>query len=74
MLFLNQMLGENNPNRYLALQTKDPKRYNKIQEKAKLNLKKQGFDITDKKLASEAYDLYLREEIDIDVKKYKKAT
>jgi hypothetical protein len=69
---LNQMLGENNPNRYLALQTKDPKRYNKIQEKAKLNLKNQGFDITDKKLASEAYDLYLREEIDIDVKNTKK--
>ena len=65
---LNQMLGENNPNRYLALKVKDPERYDRIQEKAKLNLNKQGIDITDKKLASEAYDLYLREEVNLDIK------
>ena len=66
---INTYLGKTDPNRFIALAENDKERYNNIIKKAEENLSKKPGKITDEAVQKEAYDIYLREEVDADVKK-----
>jgi len=66
---LNTWLGKTDPNRFIALAENDKERYNSIIKKAEDVLIKDGKKITDQAIQEKAYDIYLREEVDADIKK-----
>ncbi len=66
---INSFLGKTDPNRFIALAENDEERYNSIIKKAEDNLRKNGKNITDDSVKKEAYNIYLKEEVDGNIKK-----
>lgn len=66
---INTYLGKTDPNRFIALAENDKERYNKILKQAENDLIKDGKKITDQAVQEKAYDIYLREEVDANIKK-----